>query len=78
MEVYDVVKKLIGDIEPVGAEHIDKKGFENLVATTELAKALLADIDNVACEYKGRHEQSVQKACKFAGEFLDSIGIKED
>ncbi|KKL20322.1 hypothetical protein LCGC14_2456560, partial [marine sediment metagenome] len=30
IDIYEVVKKLVGDIEPVGASHIDKYNFENL------------------------------------------------
>ena len=41
MEVYDVVKKLIGPIEPVGESHTDEKRFENLKALTELVDSLL-------------------------------------
>ncbi len=75
MEIYDIVKKLIGDIEPIGAEHCDKKSFESLKATTELVNALLHDIDDVACEYTDAYQDSIKKACKFANEFLDEIGI---
>ena len=78
INVYDVVKKLIGDIEPVGAEHIDKVRFENLKAVTELTNKLLTDIDDVAYKFKDRHEESVKKASEFANKFLDKIGIQED
>lgn len=77
MDVYAIVKKLIGDIEPVGETNTDKKRFTNLEATTKLVDALLTDIDNVAYEYKDRHEHSVKKAAQFAGEFLTKIGIEE-
>jgi hypothetical protein len=36
IDIYKVVKKLIGAIEPVGATHIDEGRFENLKVMTEL------------------------------------------
>jgi hypothetical protein len=71
--VYDIVKNLIGEIEPVGAEHIDPILFDNLKATTELVDKLLFDIMDVANEYSNRHEDSVKKASLFASRFLDGV-----
>ena len=76
MEVYDVVKKLIGEIEPIGDSSVDEKRFENLKAMTELVDKLLTDIDGVA-SYKYRHEYSLKRAGVFANNFLDKIGIQE-
>ena len=77
MELYDVVKKLLGEIDPVAETNTDNARFENLKATTELVNKLLADIDHVAYSYKNRHEFSVKRASKFAGEFLTEFGITE-
>ena len=30
MDYYEVVKKLIGEVDPVGETHIDNERFENL------------------------------------------------
>ena len=77
IEIYDVVKKLIGKIRPVGETNTDNKRLENLKEMTELVDKLLIDIDKVACQYKDSHEYSVKQASEFAVKFLDKIGIKE-
>ena len=73
MEVYDVVKRLIGPIEPLGAAHTDEERFENLKAMTELVDLLLNDICVVG-QYKNQHQASMKKAGEFADEFYGSIG----
>ena len=45
--IYEIVIKLIGEIEPVGASHIDPERFENLKTMTDLVDKLVCDIDNV-------------------------------
>lgn len=77
MELYDVVKKLLGEIDPVAETTEDNARFENLKATVKLTNELLADIDHVDNSFQNRHEASVKKAQKFASDFLDEIGIKE-
>lgn len=74
MEVYDVVKKLIGPIKPVGETNEDSRRFENLKAMTQLIDELLTDIDAVGME-KSRVEYSRKRAGEFADAFLTKIGI---
>lgn len=62
MELYDVVKKLLGEIEPVAETNTDNARFENLKATTELVDKLLTGIGGVAYGFKNRHEYSVKRA----------------
>jgi len=76
MEVYDVVKKLVGEIKPVGETNTDNDRFENLKAMTDLVDKLLTDIDDVITE-KNRHEFSRKRAGEFADEFFTKIGIVE-
>jgi hypothetical protein len=74
MTVYDVVKKLIGPIDPVGAEHVDTKRFENLAAMIDLTEALLDDLYSVSC-YSTRQEASMARAGKKAkAVFVNIIG----
>lgn len=75
MTNYDVVKKLVGEINPIGESNTDRQRLENLKAMTELVEKLLADIDDLAYNYKNRKESSVEIACEFANKFLDKIGI---
>jgi len=76
LDLYDIVKKLTGEINPVGEFNEDNKRFENLKVVTELVEKLIIDIDEVTI-IKDRHEYSMNKAGIFAKEFLDSLGIEE-
>ena len=76
MDIYEVVKKLIGDIDPVGETHTDEKRFENLKVMCEVADKLLTDIDGVIPN-KRRQEHSMKKAGEYADEFYTRIGIVE-
>jgi len=75
MTNYDVVKKLIGPINPVGETNTDNERFENLKAMCELVDQLLTDIDDVAYKNKDRHELSMKRAGEYASKFYDKIGI---
>ncbi|MCK5603190.1 hypothetical protein KAR91_15010 [Candidatus Pacearchaeota archaeon] len=77
MELYDVVKKLIGQVGPVGETHEDNRRFENLKVMTELADSLLTEIADVARHNKDRHEHSMQKAGKHAHSFMAVSGIED-
>lgn len=72
MEVYDVVKKLIGPIEPIGETNSDNKRYSNLVDTIDLVDELVSDINRVAA-CTTCHEYSMNKAGKRAEQFLKDI-----
>ena len=76
-DIYDVVVKLIGPINPVGESHTDDKRFKNLTVMVDLIEQLLTDIVYVI-PAKERHEYSMKKAGEYADNFYTSIGIKED
>ena len=67
--IYDVVKELVGKIDPVGETNEDNRRFENLKTMTALVEALLSDIDYVAITYSDRGEYSMSRAGKYAGKF---------
>jgi hypothetical protein len=71
-EVYDVVKKLIGEVQPVGDSSADEFRMRNLKVMTDLVERLLADIVRVALQ-AGRQESSVRQAGKFAERVLAEI-----
>ncbi len=77
MNMYDVVNKLVGPIDPVGDSCVDHKRLENLEEMTDLVNRLLTDIDNIAMANKGRHEASMKKAGVHCDEFLTALGINE-
>ena len=70
--IYDVVKELVGEIEPVGETNADNRYFENLETLTGLVEALLTDIYAVV-RYEERTEYSMNRAGKFAHNFLVEI-----
>jgi hypothetical protein len=72
MELYDVVTKLIGPIQPVGETNEDEKRFKNLTVMTHLIDELLFDISRVSSQ-KSRQEFSLKKAGEFASRFLSDI-----
>lgn len=72
MEIHNVVRKLIGPVDPVGESHTDWGRFENLKEMTEVADCLLHDIVQVALQAR-RHEASVSKAGKFAEKYLQNL-----
>lgn len=74
--LYEVIKKLVGNIAPIGETNEDDKRFENLKVLTDLLDQLLFDIDHVARQ-KNRQEHSIQRAGKYASNFFDRLGIKE-
>ena len=77
MDMYEIVMKLVGEVNPVGELHVDSERFDNLVVLTELTDRLLTDIDRIATDNKNRVEYSMNKAGKHCDEFLDKIGIVE-
>ena len=78
MEIYDVVKKLVGEIDPIGESQTDAKRYENLVVMTKLVDQLLTDLDEIAVWNKDRVEHSRRKAGEFAYKFFTQIvGISE-
>lgn len=77
MTNYDVVKKLIGDIRPIGDSSYDKYRLENLKAMCELMDEIHSAIDSVAYDFKDSKRASVKACSDYANEFLDKLGIKE-
>jgi len=75
--IREIVKKLVGPIDPVGETNEDNRRFENLKTMTELVDLLLTDIDYVTLENAHRVEYSMKRAGEFASKFFDQIGIVE-
>lgn len=74
----EVVKKLIGDIQPYGATHIDDKRFENLKTMCEVVNNLVIEIDSVAYENKDRQEFSMKQMADYASNFMTkTLGVVE-
>jgi len=72
MTNYDVVKKLLGEIKPIGDTGVDERRSGNLSETIDVVSALLRDISNVS-EYRNRKEYSMKKAGERAHNFLKDL-----
>lgn len=69
MDYAEIVKKLVGQIEPVGETHTDEKRFENLKQMTALVDQLICEIQEVA-EFRDRVESSLARSGRHAHNFL--------
>ncbi len=76
MTNYDVIKKLIGPIGPVGETDTDNRNFENLKAMTDLVDDLINNINWVAANKK-RQEFSMKRSGGYASEFLNDVKTAE-
>ena len=65
MEVIDVVRKLIGKVEPVGETNEDERRLKNLKEMITLMDALMFDLNDVSA-YRNRVEYSMKEAGKTA------------
>lgn len=72
MELYDIVKKLIGPIHPCGDHGIDQERLKNMKALTVLVDKLLFDIEN-AVHCADRQEASVRAIGVHARDFMDTL-----
>lgn len=78
MNNYDVVKKLIGNINPIGEANTDNERFENLKELCTLVRDLISEIDTVSYRNRDSKEFSVKRAGDYAKHFLTKvIGIEE-
>ena len=74
MDNYDVVRKLIGEIRPVGETNEDINRYENLKAMCELMDKIDTAIKDVAWDFKNRSEYSIKQSVKYAEDFLKGVG----
>lgn len=69
---YNVIKKLLGPIDPVGETNADDRRYENLKVTIRVVKELLSDLGEVA-QNSDRVEYSMKRAGQKARQFLKDI-----
>lgn len=75
MDVYEIVLKLIGPINPIGETNTDRVRYENLQQTIDLVDRLILNISHVS-DNRNRPEYSLSNAGKKAYQFLQEL--KED
>ena len=72
MTHYDIIKKLIGSVEPYGDSRIDEQRLENLNDMQILVEQLIRDIKSAA-SYSDRQEHSMHQIGLQAKMFLQEI-----
>lgn len=72
IDIYEVTKKLIGNIEPIGESNYDREVTINLNNTIELTKSLISDIINIS-KLKDRGEHSIKLCGEMADNFLEEL-----
>jgi len=77
MDIHEIVKKLVGDISPVGETNEDNKRFENLKIMGDLVESLLSDMDDIVYRKSNNQEYSIKRAVDFVIKFMDDMGIVE-
>lgn len=70
MTHLEIVRKLIGSIQPAGKSEIDEKRYKNLQEMCILVDALLSDINDIVQYNKHNNQASVKKMVEFAKKFL--------
>ena len=74
MNEYDVVRKLIGPIEPVGDTDVDERRLSHLRSQIVLVNTLLEEIREVS-ENKSSNMASIKKAGYEANSYLYSLKL---
>ena len=73
MNLYEIVSKLTGDIEPTGDNSIDLDRLDNLEIYLDLCDSMLTDIQSIANQYKDSTAASEQNIGERAEDFIKSI-----
>ena len=75
--IKGIVKKLIGQIHPLGETHIDTERYENLILMCEIADDLIREISDVA-KNASRHEISMKQAGEYALKWVKETADKDN
>lgn len=76
MTNHDLVKKVVGNIAPVGESNEDAKRYENLKEMCQLVENLLYDIDDLIHRNNTSYEASIKRSVEYARQFMKST-VKE-
>lgn len=76
--IFDIVEKLVGEIEPVGSTHVDKERFKNLKVMIKLMDDIYRELDHILYENKDMNEDSIKESVEYINKFFDRIGIPKE
>ncbi|MFA5307573.1 MAG: hypothetical protein WC365_09050 [Candidatus Babeliales bacterium] len=74
--IYEVIKKLTGDIVPVRDSAIDHVRLENVKTFIQVFDKMHTDIDDIAYRYKDSRYASECEIGKVCSDHLDKMGIE--
>lgn len=74
MEFKEIIKKIIGSIEPYGDTNIDEERSKNLEIHMEVTYELIKDLIDVA-KYRNRNEYSMKNLGLDAFELLKELKL---
>jgi hypothetical protein len=75
MDIYEIVKKLVGNINPVGKSEVDADRLQNIIVICDLANKIIEDIGYVRNNNIDAYESSVVEIRDVANKFLIDNGI---
>lgn len=75
--VYEIVRKVSGEIYPIGDSQIDRMRAENMKLFIEVFDKMHTAIDDIAYRYKDSPRSSERVIGKLCSDHLDKMGITE-
>ena len=76
MSISEILKKLLGEIEPVGETNEDNKRFNNIQNYYETLSFILAQLSD-ASRYKDKPQASLQRIGEECYDILKEYNIEE-
>lgn len=73
-EIYKVLTKLIGEIEPVADSNIDEDRFENVKVFLAVFDEMHTQIDYIAYKHKNSLYASTKKIGEACAKYLGKLG----
>lgn len=77
MEIYEILKKLIGEIEPCGDSAIDEQRKRNLLVFIDVLDQMLAELNKIT-EYGDSPEFSMKNIGEIARDKLREIKNEDE
>ena len=75
--IFEVLKKLTGEVTPYADSSIDEKRLENMKVFIEVFDKMHYVIDDIAYKYKNSLYHSAKEIGVLCDKHIDSMGIKE-
>ncbi|MEX0595971.1 MAG: hypothetical protein WD512_05665 [Candidatus Paceibacterota bacterium] len=77
-QIYEVLTKLIGPVEPMADAAVDSNRYENMEKFIEVFREMHMVIDDIAYQYADSPYGSAKRIGELADKQLDDMGIGEE